>query len=174
MVLLVRKAQLKDVVSIVHLHVDTWRKSYQRYVADEILNLPYFQFSEERVKKMKVPIQDGLVYVAEENDKIVGFAGLLNPIDIETEIKVFYVCSDNQRQGVGQKIFDYIKEDLIQNGCEKLTLWTMKNYPPSNNFYVKNMGVLSGREMRLKINIDTVEYVFDLKRIQKNQSRMME
>ena len=31
----------------------------------------------------------------------------------------------------------------------------MKNYPPSNNFYVKNMGVLSGREMRLKINIDT-------------------
>lgn len=38
---------------------------------------------------MKVPIQNGLVYVAEENDKIVGFAGLLNPIDIETEIKVF-------------------------------------------------------------------------------------
>ena len=99
--------------------MDTWRISYQGYVADEILNLPYFQFSEERVKKMKVPIQNGLVYVAEENDKIVGFAGLLNPIDIETEIKVFYVYSDNQRQGVGQKIFDYIKEDLIQNGCEK-------------------------------------------------------
>ena len=38
----------------------------------------------------------------------------------------------------------------------------MKDYPVSNSFYQKHGGQLTGEEMRLKIEVDTVKYVFHL------------
>lgn len=158
----VRKAILSDVEEIVHLHVTTWKEAYKDYVKPEILNLPHFSFSQERVEKMKEPVQKGLVYVVEDNKKIMSFLGLMDFPQKETEIKVFYVFPNNQRKGYGSKLFLHVMQELKKQNCETVFLWTMKDYPVSNSFYQKHGGQLTGEEMRLKIEVDTVKYVFHL------------
>lgn len=160
--IVVRKAHLNDVEEIVKIHVTTWKESYKDYVKPEILNSPHFSFSQERVKKMKESVQKGLVYVVEDNQKIMGFLGLLEEPKNETEVKVFYVFPNSQRKGYGSKLFHHVMQELKKQNCETVFLWTMKDYQVSNAFYQKNGGQLTGEEMRLKIEVDTVKYVFHL------------
>lgn len=160
--IVVRKAHLNDVEEIVNIHVTAWKEAYKDYVKPEILNLPYFSVSQERIEKMKDPVQRGLVYVIEDNQKIMGFLSLLEEPKNETEIKVFYVLPNNQRKGFGSQLFRYVWKELEKQNCEIISLWTMKDYPVSNSFYQKHGGQLTGEEMRLKIEVDTVKYVFHL------------
>lgn len=159
MTLIIRKAVMDDVPQIVQVHVDTWRHSYCGYVADEIIE-KVSAISEERIEKMKRVVEKGLVYVAEQDNQIIGIAGMTEEEKDIPELKIFYITPDCQRQGVGAKIFNYILADLRQKGFKKLALWTMKNYPTSNNFYHKMGGILTGNEKRLKIEVDTIEYLF--------------
>lgn len=162
MTLMIRKAVMADVPQIVHVHVDAWRHSYRGYVADEIIDSPRFMVSEERVENMRRVIEKGLVYVAEQDKKIIGIAGIAEEEKEPPELKIFYIAPDYQRQGVGAQIFKYILDDLRKKGIQKLSLWTMKNYPVSNNFYQKMGGTLTGNEKRIKIGVDTIEYLFQV------------
>lgn len=162
MTLMIRKAVMADVPQIVQVHVDTWRHSYRGYVADEIIDSPRCMVSEERVENMRRVIEKGLVYVAEQDCKIIGIAGMAEEEKDIPELKIFYIMPDCQRQGVGAQIFKYILDDLRKKGIQKLSLWTMKNYPVSNNFYQKMGGTLTGNEKRIKIGVDTIEYLFQV------------
>lgn len=162
MSLKIRKATLSDVSQIVEIHTTTWRHSYRGYIADEILDSPKCMISEERLENMSRVVEKGLVYVAEQTDKIIGIAGIAEEETEAPELKIFYVSSNFQRQGVGSQLFQYMLNDLHKQGAETLSLWTMKNYPVSNNFYKKMGGKMTGNEKRIKIGVDMIEYLFEV------------
>ncbi len=164
----IRKANLADVPAIVKVHTDTWRNSYRGYISDEIIDSPRFMVSAERIEKMKEPVKNGLVYVACVDGKVVGFLGLADKIAPQTEIKVFYVDKEFQRCGIGSQLFRFVLSELKEKGCEKVILWTMINYPVSNNFYKKMGGFLTGATDRIKIGADVHEYHFYFKAKQCN------
>lgn len=159
----VRFACLNDLLDIVDLHINTWKESYSGYIDENSIS-KVTQVSQERLMNMRSKIDRNLVYVAELDNKIVGFATLANEIQNHvTEIKQLYVAPHYQRLGIGQRLLKCIFSDLRAKGCQEVVLWTMKNYEKSNSFYQKNGGVLTGAEKRLKINVDTVQFSFHLK-----------
>lgn len=159
----VRKALLKDIEKIVQIHVSAWKVSYRGYVSDEILDSPYFEVSEKRINKMKIPVEKGLVYVVEEAGEVKGFLGLDEFKSQDAEIKVFYVDPNMQRKGLGKALFDYVKTNLIKEGVKKINLFTLKEYPVSNAFYQKQGFSLVGNEQFLEwANVMLHEYVMDL------------
>ncbi len=74
-------------------------------------------------------------YVATIGDKVVGYIGRYAYID-EAEILNFVVDANYQRQGIGQRLFDKIKEDLPQ--LKKITLEVKASNTKALNFYYKN------------------------------------
>ena len=159
----VRFACLNDLLDIVDLHINTWKESYKDYIDEDSIQ-KMTQVSQERLMNMSSKIDKNLVYIAELDNKIVGFATLANEIQNHcTEIKQLYVAPSHQRLGIGQKLLKHIFSDLQSKGCQKVVLWTLKNYEKSNSFYHKNGGQLTGLEKRLKINVDTVQFLFHLR-----------
>ena len=108
----IRRATLNDVEQIVQVHVQTWKVSYREYVKDSILDSGSYEVSEKRIAKMKVPVEKGLVFVAEEEGMVKGFVGLNEFEGNCAEIKVFYVLPDCQRNGFGKDLLFYVKEFL--------------------------------------------------------------
>ena len=155
-------AEVSDLQNIIALHLKTWADSYQNYIPKKIIE-QHSKITEERLCSMREKIENNLVYVVENNMKIIGFACLANAIvNQETEIKQLYIDRDYQRKGIGQKLLKHLFYDLKKKGCQRVFLWTLKNYEKSNSFYQKNGGVLTGAEKRLKINVDTVQFSFHL------------
>ncbi len=140
----VRPATLDDVEKIVQIHVTTWKISYRGYIKDSILDSSHFDVSEKRIEKMKIPVEKGLVYVAEEEGQIRGFIGLADFDKTNAEIKVFYVDPFEQRKGCGQLLFLYVKDYLKSQGVQHINLFTLENYPISNQFYQKQGLKLTG------------------------------
>ena len=158
----IRLAEVSDLQNIVALHVKTWADSYQNYIPKEIIE-QHSKITEKRLCSMREKIENNLVYVAEYDRKIIGFACLANAIiNQETEIKQLYIDRDYQRKGVGKKLLKHVFYVLKQKGCQCVFLWTLKNYEKSNSFYQKNKGELTGAEKRLKMNVDTVQFLFHL------------
>lgn len=163
MTLRIRFASPNELMDVVHVHLNTWKESYRDYIDEDSIQ-KMTQISQERLDGMRSKIEKNLVYVAELDDKIVGFATLANEIqEGVTEIKQLYVAPSHQRLGIGQKLLKHIFSDLYRQGCQKVVLWTLKNYEKSNSFYHKNGGQLTGLEKRLKINVDTVQFLFHLR-----------
>ena len=145
-VLLIRKATLRDVEKIVQIHVTTWKISYRGYIKDSILDSSHFDVSEKRIEKMKIPVEKGLVFVVEDAGEIKGFLGLDDFKIPLAEIKVFYISPQSQHKGYGKKLLDTVKADLKSQGVQKINLFTLKNYPVSNQFYQKQGFCQTGRE----------------------------
>lgn len=156
----VRKAIEADISEIVCVHVETWQQSYRGYVADDVLNA--LSITEQRIEKMRKAVMAGLVYVIEDNGKVCGFAGLRDKPAKTTEIQVFYIHPSLQRQGLGQKLWQFVLMDLKQTGCETVCVWTLSHYPPSNHFYVKNGGQLTGKTQKGKFDLQLCEYHFNI------------
>lgn len=155
MTLEIRKAQLEEAREIVEVHVQTWKSSYRGLIADAILDER--SASAERILKMSNAIAKGLVWVAAEHDKIVGFAGLDEKSEANlSEIAVFYVLPACQGHGIGSLLLKNIIDELKKQNCKKLVIWTMQN-APSIKFYHKNGGNLTGKIKPWKYDVNVVE-----------------
>lgn len=58
---------------------------------------------------------NGIYYIAEQEEKIVGVIGLIN-----CEVRTFYVDPDYQGKGIGRKLFEKIVARAKENCCEKI------------------------------------------------------
>lgn len=76
-------------------------------------------------------------YVFEHNKEIIGYIGL-RVYDDSCEVLNFVIASHYQRMGNGQKLFDYILEELKIKQVKTITLEVRKSNKQALNFYYKN------------------------------------
>lgn len=136
-------AFLQDAALLAQIHVEAWKHSYRNYVPQEVLNDR--KVTTERLEKMKNDIRQGLVFVVSANNWPAGFLALAPGFGEEAEIAVFYIAPAYQRQGLGGKLLDFVLKKLKHNGCKKVFLWTMKDFPPPILFTKKRAAKLPAR-----------------------------
>lgn len=161
MSLKIRKAELSDIPEMVRVHTDTWKQAYRGYVSDDLLNNPRFMASDEQCARMKIPVQNGWTFVAEQNGEIVGLSQI-NTTEIPPEIKLLYIRPDCQRQGIGRALFEYVLNELAHRGYPTAYLWALQNYPPATHFYTRMGGHTTGKSQRMKFGFEVIQFVFDL------------
>lgn len=155
-----RQATEKDAALLAQIHVEAWKHSYRNYVPQEVLNDR--KVTKERLEKMKSDIRQGLVFVVSADNRPAGFLALAPGLGEEAEIAVFYIAPAYQRQGLGGKLLHFVLEKLKHNGCKKVFLWTMKDFPASNSFYRKAGGKATGEEQEWKYGLKVMKFEFFL------------
>jgi len=88
------------------------------------------------VGQHKEGIRHGLVWVAEQNGKPVGFLAA-QPFGHDLYIKEMAVAQPFQRQGIGSALLRFIQLNARQNGFQTLTLTTFRDVPWNAPFYMR-------------------------------------
>lgn len=121
----IRKALTDDCKQIAKVHVDSWGTTYQGVVADSYLqSLSY----EEKEKFWKEVANLDNVFVAEENDEVIGFIsfGKSSHPSFEGEIYAIYLVEKAQRKGIGRKLFIKALEALKQHKIDSCIVWALE------------------------------------------------
>jgi len=100
-------------------------------------------FTPDAVKKIAKAIKNELLFVALNNNQLVGFATLLISDD-QAEITWIGVNPTHQNHGIGTSILKEIEKYLTQAGAHSLIVKTLadtaesREYERTRNFYIKN------------------------------------
>jgi ribosomal protein S18 acetylase RimI-like enzyme len=167
----VRPATPRDAAAIAAIHVNTRKEAYEGILPEADLNA----FSlDKRLKQWSEAIKfgDPQVYVAIDEDRIVGFVGFDRSRDPKSkpttgEIWAIYVGPGDWDQGAGLALWDAAREGLIDEGCTEVTLWVMLKNERALRFFelagfkrelntarTTPMGSVKVEEIRLKRKLD--------------------
>lgn len=142
--MIIRLACIDDVPSIARVTVDTWRTAYQGLLDQEYLdNLSY---EKRETGWRSFPFDTAFVYVAEnEEQEIMAFAAAGpertdNPV-YRGELYAIYVSSGFQGQGIGDALFQAVKQRLRDSGIDSLMLWVLSDNP-YRRFYDRHGGMV--------------------------------
>jgi len=94
-----------------------------------------------------------MVYVIENNDKIVGFLSggpaREEKIDKDGEIYAFYILEKHQHKGFGKKLLNKFFKDLKEKNQKSVYVWVLKDNS-AVEFY-KKMGAVEIKEEKIEI-----------------------
>jgi GNAT superfamily N-acetyltransferase len=134
---LIREARTSDAESIGRIVVDTWRSTYVGIVPQEYLaSLSYDKAAErwrERLSDLDKIWPGWFIYVAEDNDKVVGFAGG-GPsnnygLPFRGELGFIYLLKSHQRKGTGRQLASVIASRLKSAGHSSMVVWAFTKNP---------------------------------------------
>jgi len=114
------------------------------YSQDDVKN--YIElFTPEKVIEHS---KNNSIFVAEKNNKVVGFISL--NIDKDVMIKLLFVSIDKQNEGIGSKLYSYSEKWLINNHKNVKRIYTNSNiYKPTIKFYKKMGFINKGKVMHI-------------------------
>lgn len=142
--LIVRNIEEKDIPSVVDIQIDGWKSAYKGIVDNNILNS---MNRNERIEKRKNDYKQNGFIVAELNNQIVGFCGYIdsnkftpNISNIDCELLALYVKPNLKYNGIGTRLFQFVKNDFKSKNKTKMILWCLKDNEPSKKFYAKMGG----------------------------------
>ncbi|KIL43446.1 GNAT family acetyltransferase [Jeotgalibacillus alimentarius] len=125
----IRKATPQDAAGIAKVQVDTWKTTYRGMVPDDYLAQMTYSRREEMWEKI---IEDGqVVYVAEDNGEVVGFANggeeRSNKYSgYDGELFAIYILESYQRQGLGRKLIAPLVEDMKGKGLTSMIVCVLE------------------------------------------------
>jgi GNAT superfamily N-acetyltransferase len=134
-----RKAVPDDAPQMARLVAEAWQKAYRGILSDALLdNIDDAQ----RIASMQKSIETNSAfwyYVLEADGGIAGVSGMCALADEDLpaagEIKVFYICTDRQGQGLGKTMMRHSLDVLREKGFPRVALWVLKDNHPSRAFY---------------------------------------
>ena len=135
---MIRKAIINDLRRISEITSKAWKVNYKGIIADNFLQTRTVDNFIERGMETKW-LEDNKIdtFVLEENNSIKGFiSGNEYNLNNYCEIGRLYVDPEYQKQGIGTKLLEYMKDYYKKNGYRKMIIWTIKGLP-NNNFYRK-------------------------------------
>ena len=106
---IIRRAQIEDAAGIAQVHVASWRTTYAGIIDDQVLNeISVAQRTREREIRLAFPPPGVVTYVAEIDEKIVGFATggrERRESSVYTgELFAIYLLQAYQRLGIGRQL----------------------------------------------------------------------
>ena len=161
----IRRAQVIDSFEIAKLIKDAWNCAYKELISDEFLKNMNV---EEMATKWKKNIEiDENIYVYEE-EKILGIIkfGKAETDENIGEIVCLYVKTGETRKGIGTQLMEFAKNELIQEGYNKMIIWCLKGNEQGARFYKKCGGTkIKERDYIVKgIKVREEGFIYDLRR----------
>jgi ribosomal protein S18 acetylase RimI-like enzyme len=150
----VREATLGDALAIAKVQVGTWKTAYMEIVPDGYLEGLSIQRGEEHwLEWLQERAGNGGVFVAVEDDRVVGFASCGtertgDPV-FRGEVYAIYVLPESQRRGVGRLLMASAAVHLKDKGFRSMLLWVLRDNP-SRGFY-ERLGGERLREQEIEI-----------------------
>ena len=140
----IKKAKIDDSTEIAKLIKSSWNFAYKGLISDDFLN-------NMDIKKLtqaweKNIIQNSDIYVYKEENEILGIIkyGEAEEKPDFGEILVFYVKPEEKRKGLGTKLWNFAKQELIKQGYKNILVWCLKGNKQGTNFYEKMKGEYIG------------------------------
>lgn len=161
------KPEINDSLKIAKLIKDGWNAAYKGIISDDYLkNMNVEKISESWKKNIE---RNKKKYIYKENDEILGVIRFgrseypyIKPIG---EIFVLYVKPKLKRNGIGSKLINFAKDELIKAGYDKMIIWCLKGNKEGSNFYKKHGGdKIKERDYIIRgIKVREEGFMFDLK-----------
>lgn len=142
--LIIRGANLDDLITLNKIHISTFKNTYQNIYSDKTFN----SIDEEKLLKIKKRNIDNIL-LAEVNNKIIGYMNYsINNRDniIETsEINAWYILKEYQRKGIGQNMFKYLTNNILK---KDILVYVQYNNYEAINFYEKLGFIKTNNEIK--------------------------
>ena len=158
---MIRSATLTDAPAIARVHVSSWRSTYRGLLPDDFLASLSETGYAERWKRV---IAEGTsrVYVAEDEDDVVGFASggreRAGETGYEGELYAIYVLDTAQRRGFGRELVRATVAGLRELGLSDMIIWVLRDNQPARAFY-ERLGGVYVRAQPITIGLTTLEEV---------------
>ncbi|NYF78856.1 GNAT family N-acetyltransferase [Granulicella arctica] len=137
----IRPGELGDAAGIALVHVQSWKSTYRGIVPDTYLAALEIE-SRAEMWKGQLLSGDSLIFVAEDESGVVGFAaaGSLRESvdDYDAELYAIYLLDTRQRQGAGRMLVHALAVGLRARGFKSFLVWVLEQNP-SVSFY-KSLG----------------------------------
>ncbi len=142
----IREACSRDAAAIARIHVDTWRTTYAGIVPDDFLaGLSYVKREQAWNETLSIGLPAAGILVAEAAwGEIIGFVAYGVPERegapvSHGEIAAIYVLEEQQRLGIGRRLFWEAVQRLSPYGINSMLLWVLEDNLPACRFY-KSLG----------------------------------
>lgn len=146
--LIIREATSVDIPAIRQIAFDTWPTAYGSILSQEQIDyMLEWMYSPETLQKQ---MQEGhCFYMAELDNKVLGFAGVSREGDYKFKLHKLYVVPTTQKTGAGKALLQKVMEFARDNGGSKLILQVNRNNN-AKGFYEKQ-GFTVLEEVKLDI-----------------------
>jgi GNAT superfamily N-acetyltransferase len=129
-----------DAAAIARVRVDAWRATYRGMIPDAYLDAMSVDAGAAQWRRiLDAPPGRFAVFVAEEDDAVVGFASglLLDPPKqgCDAELAAIYLRADRQRTGIGRRLVGAVAAALRNRGVTALLTWVIAGNRPARAFY---------------------------------------
>ena len=141
----IRKGTISDAPRLAEVHVRSWQKAYRGLIPDDYLDgLDADIERREGVfrEAAEAPSEQGSLFVAEEDGKVVGFvwAGPTQDEDAKDrgvigEIWSMYVHPSHWGEGAGKVLQSRAMEDLKEHGFREAILWVLDSNERTRRWY---------------------------------------
>jgi len=150
-----RKAKMDDCYAIAELKGIVWNTTYKGIYSEDKLS-GYDVEKNQRTFQKIVDDPDIEMYVAENNQKIVGFMTCGKPYrefqHFQQEIGLLYILKEYQRQGIGKTFFDIARRQVQLNGHKEFFVAVNKQNIAAYEFYIAMGGeTISIDESQIKL-----------------------
>ncbi len=177
--MLIRRAILKDTAAIARVRVDTWRTAYRGIVPDEFLDNMSYEGNESRWAERLSDV-DNQVYTfvaVDESGQIVGFiSGGPNrdndPV-YKGELHAIYILPSHHGRGIGRRLTVALVEKMLEMGIDTMLLWVFTDNPARRFYEALGGQLIKSSQFELgQANIDEVAYGWlDIRTLLKEQNR---
>lgn len=119
----------------------------------DCLQEEFDEFWTPNILKSELESPNSKYIVAKENEKIVGFAGIIISID-DTEITNIVTKKAERKRGIGTLLLDKLIEMTKKENRDKISLEVNENNIEAKNLYIKNGFEIVGRRKKYYNGID--------------------
>ncbi|MGB7341179.1 MAG: GNAT family N-acetyltransferase [Phototrophicaceae bacterium] len=145
--MIIRDAVAQDVDAIASVHVASWQTTYTGIMPDEAIAARSFEVRQRQWQR-SIANDNQIILVAEQNDKIVGFANGGKPQadsnSYDCELYAIYLLKEAQQQGIGSALIRSLAKRLYASGYKSMILSVLENNAGSSQFYANLGGVIVG------------------------------
>ncbi|WLR55567.1 GNAT family N-acetyltransferase [Mesobacillus subterraneus] len=128
----IRKMQYEDTKQVQNIAKTTWNATYKGIIPLEVQN--NFVKSNYSDESMKQRIERSIVYVAEVEGKVIGFANYSKVRDGgKVELAAIYIYPEFQGKGIGNALIQQAVKELI--GIKEIYINVEKDNKIGMNFY---------------------------------------
>lgn len=131
----IRQVRRDDAEDVVRIYIQSWNEGFAEL-------MPTREITAEVVTLWTHDLENPFPHrwwVAETNDRVVGFAGICpsrDPIDPSLgELDTIAVDPLWWRRGVGRRLITHAQNYLVRDGYREAVLWTLANYERGQRFY---------------------------------------
>lgn len=92
----------------------------------------------QKIKEWEDFSKYSIIYVAEENGKIIGSVAIKKVDENTAKLKRMYVDAQSQRKGIGQELLNKVLDYCKKNRFKEIVLTTYAEMASAVKFYQKN------------------------------------